>query len=86
MNLLSFYLAKFANIRPPQSAFKQALLTALGKLHLPVEGFSVKVRNGIAFVEANPLLKSELMLKKTELLALANEELGAFNKKLIDIR
>ena len=86
MNLLTEYLAKFRALRAPESVLRQAVLKAAQGMGIPSEGITIKVRSGVAFLDTNPLIKAECMLKKSELLKLANDELGPLGRRLSDIR
>lgn len=87
MDLISTFLGKFKLLTPPQSVFKKALcgaVKAVLAIDIPLE--RVRVDRSIAYLDINPLLRSEIRLKKTELLTLANKELGQFGRALKDIR
>lgn len=87
MNLISTFLEKFKRLAPPESVMKTAFLGAVRSvLKVEFRPDQIRVRRDIVSFEGNPLFKSELMLKKKELLAHANEELKMFSRRITDIR
>lgn len=87
MDLISSFLKKFSNLTPPQSIFKDSLCKAAKTvLGIDLSPQNVRVERGIAYLDINPLLKAELQLKKTQLLAAANEELKLFGRTIRDLR
>lgn len=72
---------------PLQSVFKKALQSAIQvtlQIELPLE--RIRIERGVAHLEVNPMIRGELMLKKTEILTRVNEELKGFGRSLTDIR
>lgn len=88
MDLLSSFLGKWSKLRAPESAIRRSIAQEIRRvwgIDLPVE--RIRVRSGIAYIDANPLLKGELVLKKTTLLQAVNRELGAAGERRVtDIR
>ena len=87
MNLISTFLERFKKLSPPESALKTAFINAVRSvLSVEFRPDQIQVRRDVVSFEGNPLLKTELMLKKKELLARANEELKMFSRRITDIR
>lgn len=69
MEPLALYLKKFKKFAPPDGAARQAVIDCIKELvgeTLTLE--SVQVRSGTVFIAAHPAIKTELFLRKEELL------------------
>lgn len=69
MEPLALYLEKFKKFAPPESAARQAVIDCVEELTgetLTLE--SVQVRSGTVFIAAHPATKTELFLRKEEIL------------------
>ncbi len=87
MDPLSAFLSRFKKLAAPQAVFKEALIESVRTIlreELPAK--NIRVVRGVAHIDANPLLKGELLLKKRDILACANRRLQTLGKTLTDLR
>ena len=69
MQEISFYLEKFKNISPPHDAVKKAVARAIERLFGEVlHSEHISVRNNTVYITTHPALKSELYIRKGEVL------------------
>ena len=69
MEAISFYLEKFRSFVPPHASIKKAAADVVQRLlgeNIPEE--SITVRNNTLFLSVHPTLKSELYIRKLEVL------------------
>lgn len=87
MDLISTLLGKFRKLYPPEAVVRNATLESLQSLNgFELNPSAIKIQHGVIFIDANPLIKSELMLYKKELLARVNAKLAPFNRVVKDVR
>lgn len=82
---LSFFLQKFALLRPSDESLKRAVSAAIeDEVGASVPAKNIKIERGTAFIQGNGALKSEIFLKKNRILEKARDM--APGKELRDIR
>jgi|GEM_PF-895862 len=87
MNIISTFLERFKKLSPPQSIIKTAFINAVrSQFKIEVLPEQVRIQRDTIFFQGNPLFKTEMTLKKKELLAKINEELKLFSRRVSDIR
>jgi hypothetical protein len=81
---LSAFLERFKNIRPPAGVVRQALSDAISDLlHQKLSVDHIKVQHEIAFLRSNPFLRTEVSIRKQEIISRVEERSGI---RLRDIR
>ncbi|HYC83402.1 MAG TPA: hypothetical protein VEB60_02570 [Candidatus Paceibacterota bacterium] len=76
MNLLSYFLAKYQNLVPPDDFLKEAtadvIFRVIGK---PLDKKMLSVRNNKIYVKAPPAVKNQIFLHKQRILRTLMAEL-----------
>lgn len=76
MEQIAFYLQKFKNLPPSPQAIRKSVAEAILEcVGVAVPDDIIEVRNGTVFVRATGPLKSELFIKKTDILMRINQKL-----------
>ncbi|MCX6731602.1 MAG: DciA family protein [Candidatus Parcubacteria bacterium] len=72
------FLEKFANFRPSKTLIKEESAQIIGGiLGVEIKSENLEERDGILFLKtANPALKNEIFLKKSQILEALKEKLG----------
>jgi hypothetical protein len=87
MNPLASFLDRFRSLKPPQASLKKAVVRALSEvMQVEIPPEKVRLSQGAAFLDVDPLIKSEVFLKKAELLRRVRELLETGDRPLGDIR
>ncbi|MDP6387900.1 MAG: hypothetical protein QGG63_01325 [Candidatus Pacebacteria bacterium] len=79
-------MEKFKKITPPDKLVKEVCIDTVKKIvGIDIEKDNIDVRNGIIFISADSIIKSEIFLKKNEIIKNLTQKLSS--KKIIkDIR
>ena len=84
MESISFYLEKFKNLPPSPAVIQKSVAGAIFEcVGVVVLDNIIEVRNGTVFIRATGSLKSELFIKKTEILERINQKLQT---KVLEVR
>lgn len=87
MNPLASLLERFRSLKPPEASLKKALVRALSQVaNLDISIEKVRLSQDVAFLDVEPIVKSEVFLKKGELLRRVKELLETGDRTLKDIR
>lgn len=87
MDSLASFLDRFRKLKPPEASVKRAVSGAIRDVvQIEVSEDRVRLARGVVYVDVDPLIKSELFLKRTELLRRANELLNDTSRSVLDIR
>lgn len=79
-------LKKFKNIVPPDDHVKNVITSAvLEKIKLEIDKKKIKIISGVAYIDANPSVKSVIFRNKAGILNEIGEKLGK-NSTVNDIR
>ncbi len=79
------YLSKFKVILKKDGAIKGVIKDVLDKeLKTNISKEDIKISQGIIFLKAPPILKSEILLRKNKILEKISNKIGS--KKIQDIR
>jgi len=77
MQHISFLLSKFQNVSIKDDDIKTAVRKTLQKFFTnEIKTTEIEVRNGSVFISGSPALKSEIFLRKNEILLAIKETLG----------
>lgn len=69
MKRLDDYLSKFKNLRPPVRSVKKVCIEAIQEeCDITLRSHELSVNGGVVFITTNPIIKSEIMIKKGILL------------------
>lgn len=81
------FLEKFKNITPPDKYVKEVFITVVKSVvGIEIEKEDLDVRNGVIFISADPIVKNEIFLKKSEIMKNLIKELKQYKKTIRDIR
>lgn len=81
---VSLYLEKFKSLGLAESTAKDALISVLQKcVGVEIEKKDVQYKNGAFRIQAEPIVKSQIYIKKNEILESVSKEL---NKIVKDVR
>lgn len=70
MKEISFFLEKFKTLGLDSALIKRAFVETVEKLlHVALKPSDVEVRGETVYVKAHPILKSELFIKREEIIA-----------------
>jgi hypothetical protein len=84
---ISSFFKKFENISPPQRFIKEILMkVVLDTAGVALKDNNISVNRNTVFVTADPIIKSEIFLKKEEILKKVRQELSQYKKTISDIR
>lgn len=76
-NKIDSYLERLRNITPPDEAVRssaQKIIAEVAGLKLSKE--SISLRRGVLYIQAGPVVKSEIFLKKQKIIRRFSESLG----------
>ncbi len=77
MEPIKGYLQKIARISLPDDTLKRLLIEILAtNFNIVLERRHIKVRQGVIIIEASPLVKSEIYIHQSEILAQLKTILG----------
>lgn len=80
-------MEKFKNITPPDKFVKDVFIGVVkDAVNIELEKDNLDVRNGTIFISIDPIIKSEIFLKKTEIMKNLTEKLEGYKKTIRDIR
>ena len=86
MKRLHELLERFQNITPPDRAVRNATATAIKEVTgLALAHSSIEVQRGVLYIKTKPVIKSEILLHKREILSAIKDELKG-TKTMVDIR
>jgi hypothetical protein len=75
MQLLKDYLSKYKNLEPPEASAKRLFIQVVkDECGLEIEPEQVSIRNGNAFIQCHPALRSELRLCATRVLGTLQQQ------------
>ena len=85
VNKLSDFLAKYLKVRPPGEVIRVALIEVVKeKLNVALPPESIRIDRATAFIQASSNIKTELFMRKAEIIAAVAAKNPA--AKLSDIR
>ena len=68
-NHITSFLDKFKKLIFQKEELKNIVVKTIGdEIHHPIESRTVKVKNGCIYVEGSPMLRSEIMIHKRQIL------------------
>ncbi len=68
-NHITNFLDKFKKLIYQKEAIKEIIIeTISGEVHRRIEKDSVKIKNGIIYISGSPVLRSEIMVHKNNIL------------------
>ncbi|MFQ5661677.1 MAG: hypothetical protein ACE5F2_00280 [Candidatus Paceibacteria bacterium] len=81
------FLEKFKNITPPDKFVKDVLIGVVKDVvNIEIEKENIDVRNGTIFISADPIIKNEIFLKKSEIMQNLTGRLKQYKKTIREIR
>lgn len=81
------FLEKFKNITPPDKFVKDVLIGVVkDTVNIDIEKDNIDVRNGTIFITVDPIIKSEIFFKKSEIIKSLTEKLKKYKKTIREIR
>jgi hypothetical protein len=85
MDSISSLLKKFTSITPPDESVRKEVVRILeSQYRISLDMKDVRVQKGVVYLETSPLIKTEVVMRKEELLSLLQKSLG--NSAPRDIR
>jgi uncharacterized membrane protein len=77
MDPISSLLKKFTSITPPDESVRKEVVRILeSEYNISLDIGDVRVQSGVVYLEVSPLIKTEVVIKKEELLSLLQISLG----------
>lgn len=81
------FLERFKNITPPDKFVKDVFIYVVkDAVNIEIEKDDLDVRNGTIFISIDPIIKSEIFLKKNEIMKNLTKKLKEYKKTIRDIR
>lgn len=81
---ISDYLKKFKNLTPPESSIKQAVVISIDSaLGVELDASDIEINRNKIYLKAHPAIKSEVSIKKENIIKNINERIG--KKAVFDI-
>lgn len=78
MKKLRSLLTRFFSITPPNHAVRSAVVSVVKeRINITLDIADISVREGVVYVKVQPLIKSEILLQKKEILAGVKNEIGS---------
>ncbi len=70
MDPISSLLQKFSSITPPDESVRKEVVGILeSQYHILLDMKDVRVQKGVVYLETSPLIKTEIMMRKKDILA-----------------
>jgi uncharacterized membrane protein len=77
MDPISSLLKKFTSITPPDESVRKEVVRILeSDYNISLDIGDVRVQSGVVYLEVSPLIKTEVVMRKEELLSLLQKSLG----------
>ena len=86
MKKLQLLLDRFLNITPPNHAVRNAVVDVVRvKINIVLDRSDISVREGVVYIKARPIIKSEILLRKKEILDGVKNKIGSA-AAVVDVR
>ena len=86
MKKLRLLLGRFLDITPPNHAVRNAVVDVVRvKINIVLDRSDISVREGVVYIKARPIIKSEILLRKKEILDGVKNKIGS-TAAVVDIR
>lgn len=77
MKQVASFLKSFVEITPPHRAIKEAMIAVIEReLGITLSKENITIRDGVVYIQAPSVLKSEIQLTKKKLLARVSQDLS----------
>ena len=81
------FLDRFRNLTPPDQFIKKECISVIkNRLNVEIKKEDISIKNNIIYINTSSTIKSELFIKKEDLLKELSECISKYNRNIIDIR
>ena len=75
--LISIYLERFKNIKPPENAIKKIIIKNIKKeTNIKIKEQDININKGFVYIKTTPIIKNEIFYKKQNIIKICEKELG----------
>ena len=87
MKGIRLFLDRFRNLTPPDQFIKKECISVIkNRLNVEIKKEDISIKNNIIYINTSSTIKSELFIKKEDLLKELSECISKYNRNIIDIR
>ena len=81
------FLDRFRHLTPPDQFIKKECISVIkNRLNVEIKKEDISIKNNIIYINTSSTIKSELFIKKEDLLKELSECISKYNRNIIDIR
>lgn len=87
MKGIRLFLDRFRHLTPPDQFIKKECISVIkNRLNVEIKKEDISIKNNIIYINTSSTIKSELFIKKEDLLKELSECISKYNRNIIDIR